>query len=121
MKYKRFEELPVWQDSMKLVKHIYQSIKLQKFSNDFDLINQIKRSVISVPSNIAEGFARKTSNEFLRFLDITLWSLAELKTQIYIAFDIWYLNKKDLDSFLDDIDNIEKQIKSLILYLNSNN
>ena len=47
--------------------------------------------------------------------------MAELKTQLYIAFDIWYLNKKDLDSFLDDIDNIEKQIKSLILYLNSNN
>ena len=119
MKYTKAEDLPVWKDSISLVKKLYKEINNWSFKNDFVLQDQIKRSVISIPSNIAEGFSRKTWNEFLRFLDISLWSLSEFYTQIYIAYEIGYLNKEKFDSFNKEISNIEKQIKSLILYLNN--
>ena len=121
MKYKKVEGLPVWKDSIELVKILYEEINNNSFKNDFALQDQIKRSVISIPSNIAEWFARKTWNEFLRFLDISLWSLSEFKTQIYIAYYIWYIEDDKLNMFIKLIENIEKQIKSLILYLNNTN
>ena len=120
MKYTKAEELPVWKESIKLVKMLYDEINNNSFKNDFALQDQIKRSVISIPSNIAEWFSRRTWNEFLRFLDISLWSLSEFKTQIYIAHYIWYINEDKLNLFIDLISEIEKQVKSLIIYLNNN-
>ena len=99
MKYSRAEELPVWKDSIKLVKILYEEINNWTFKNDFTLQDQIKKSVISIPSNIAEGFAKKTWNEFLRFLDISLGSLSEFYTQIYIAHEIWYLTPRKICTF----------------------
>jgi len=121
MKYEKVEQLPIWKLSMNLVKELYLEIKNNKNLNkDFALQEQIKRSVISIPSNISEWFWRKTWNEFVRFLDITLWSLYEFKTQVYICREIWYISNDRLHFFLDEISKIERQIKSLILYLNNN-
>ena len=90
MKYNKVEEMPIWIESMSLVSSFYNLIKTNSLlRKDFALLDQMKRSVISIPSNISEWFARKTNIEFKRFLDIALGSLSEFKTQIYICNMVW--------------------------------
>ena len=118
MKYTKIEELPVWKDSIKLVYKFYKLTKNNSLlSKDYILLDQMKKAIISVPSNISEWFARKTNTEFKRFLDIALWSLSEFKTQIYICNMVWYIEEKVLNKFLEEIVFIEKQIKWFIKYL----
>ena len=118
MKYTKIEEIPVWNDSLDLVANFYFLLKDNLLlKKDFALQEQMKRSIISVPSNIAEWFARKTNVEFKRFLDIALWSLSEFKTQIYICNKIWYIDNVIMTNFLNNILDIEKQIKWFIKYL----
>ena len=86
MKYTKIEDVPVWNDAMNLVVKFYSLLdKNKRLAKDYPLQDQMKRSVISIPSNIAEGFARKTNTEFKRFLDISLGSLSEFKTQVYVC------------------------------------
>jgi len=118
MKYEKIEDMSVWKESMFLVSDFYKLIKDNYWlSKDYALLDQMKRSIISVPSNISEWFARKTNTEFKRFLDISLGSLSEFKTQIYICKMVWYIDDKILNSFLDKILSIEKQLKWFIKYL----
>ena len=88
-----YTDLEVWKESRKLVKEIYTATK--KFSNDelYGLSSQIKRSAVSVPSNIAEGCGRRTSKDTIQFLYISRGSLYELETQVYLALDLNYLNQ----------------------------
>ena len=92
-----FRELKIWQRSMKLVGQIYEITK--KFPGDerFGLMLQIRRSSISVPSNIAEGFARRGNKEYRRFLYISLGSCAELITQLVISSNLKYIRKDEMD------------------------
>ena len=90
------KDLEAWKKSINLVTAVYSEIK--KFPEDerFGLISQIKRAAISIPSNIAEGAARYSDKEMLRFLDISLGSLAELETQFIIAENLGYFNNEKL-------------------------
>ncbi len=88
MKFNRFEEIEVWQLSRKLVKDIYKITTEPAFSKDFGLKDQIRRCAVSIPSNIAEGYERKSNVEFIRFLYISKGSAGELRTQLYIAYDL---------------------------------
>ena len=82
---KKFEDLIVWQEAMLLVEMIYSNMKNCK---DFGLRDQMQRSSVSVPSNIAEGFERKTNKEFIQYLFIAKGSCGELRTQIYLAVKV---------------------------------
>jgi four helix bundle protein len=93
MKSKRFEDLEVWQLSRELVKSIYKLTSGTRFSKDFGLANQIQRSAVSIMSNIAEGFERKSKKEFISFLSIAKGSCGELRSQLYIGLDLSYINK----------------------------
>jgi len=118
MKYSKIEDMPIWKEAMSLVENFYKLAKSNNLLNkDYALLDQMKRSVISILSNISEWFARKTNTEFKRFLDISLWSLSEFKTQIYICEMVWYIEKTTLNEFLNRILSIEKQIKWFIRYL----
>ncbi|GAA6135454.1 four helix bundle protein [Oceaniserpentilla sp. 4NH20-0058] len=79
------EKLTVWQDSMALVEVIYQFCLSMPTSEKFGLISQMQRAAVSIPSNIAEGAARDTTKDYLKFLVIARGSLAELETQIKIC------------------------------------
>ncbi len=115
----RYEDLKVWKKSISLVKEIYRI--LEKFPQDelFGLISQIKRAVISIPSNIAEGKGRKSRKEFIHFLHISLGSLYELQTQLIIAKELKYINDENLLILKNKMDEIEKMINSLISYTKS--
>jgi four helix bundle protein len=117
---KDFRELKIWQRSVKLVGQIYEITK--KFPRDerFGLVLQIRRSSISIPSNIAEGFARRGNKEYRHFLCISLGSCAELITQLVISSNLKYIRKDEMDELLDEIVQISKMIMGLIKKIDEN-
>ena len=117
MQKSRFEEMDVWQDSMNFCETIYDLSEKERFSDDYDLKKQIRRSAISIPSNIAEGFERDSDTEFARFLRIAKGSAGELRTQVALAHRIGYLSETTTKKLLEKIENISKQIYGLIQYL----
>ena len=90
---KTFRELIVWQKSMDFVTEIYKVSKPFPDDEKFGLTSQMRRSAVSIPSNISEGYGRDGLNDYLRFLNIAISSLFELQTQIEIAFNLKYLDK----------------------------
>ena len=83
----------VWQNSLKLVKQIYNLTGKFPLEEKFGLANQIQRAAVSIPSNIAEGYGRNSNKEMIRFLSIAKGSLYEVETQLYIAIDLKYLSE----------------------------
>lgn len=111
MGYNTFEELPVWQEAYKLALKIY---KLTKDTKDYALRDQMRRSAISISSNIAEGFERSSSKEFVQFLFIAKGSTGELRSQIRLANGIGYINKKTFDVIVTKCESISRQIMGFI-------
>jgi len=109
-----YRDLIVWQNSIKLAKDVYQLT--QKFPKQevYALSDQIRRAVVSVPSNIAEGQARKSPADFTRFLHIALGSLAEVDTQLILAQEFGYLVQEDVDSMDIQIQDLRKKLYALI-------
>ncbi|MFC1844494.1 four helix bundle protein [Thermodesulfobacteriota bacterium] len=93
-KVEKFEDLIAWQKARELTKEIYSVTKNGEFKKDFGLRDQIQRACVSIMSNIAEGFNRASRAEFHQFLVIAKGSCAEVKTQLYIARDIGYVDDK---------------------------
>ena len=91
MTVKRYEELVVWQKAMLLAKRVYGLQKQLPKEEIYGLGDQIRRAVVSIPSNIAEGFGRDTDKEFKHFLSIARGSLFETKTQLQLAENLGYL------------------------------
>ncbi|WP_417611300.1 four helix bundle protein [Owenweeksia hongkongensis] len=89
-----FKELKIWQKSMELVSDVYQASLNMPKSQQYSLVDQIQRSAVSIPSNIAEGSGRGTNNEFVRFLNISNGSCCELETQLLIAQNLNFLEKE---------------------------
>ncbi|HUQ31006.1 MAG TPA: four helix bundle protein [Pyrinomonadaceae bacterium] len=90
----RFEDFIAWQKARVLAAEIYKVTDEGKFARDFGLRDQIRRAAVSIMSNIAEGFERGRSTEFHQFLSIAKASCAELRSQLYIAFDAGYLKQE---------------------------
>jgi four helix bundle protein len=118
-KIKTFEELTSWQEARKLVNSIYALTNKDKFSRDFELKAQIRRSAISIMANIAEGFHRNSDKEFLRFLDYARASLAETTSHCYIALDQEYISGEELNEIKELSDSVWKKINKFISYLSN--
>ncbi len=93
MKITSYKDLTVWQKAIELVLLIYQTTNTFPNSEEFGLKSQMRRSVVSVPSNIAEGRNRSSRKEFCQFLYIALGSIAELETQTEIAYKLHYVKE----------------------------
>ena len=113
-KIKSFKDLRIWQKGIEIVTDIY--ILTKKFPKEelFSLTSQLRRSVISIPSNIAEGFKRFHNKEYKQFLFITLGSCAELETQIIIAKELKYINENEEAKLVEKLDHICRMTSSLI-------
>ena len=105
-----FEDLEVWRRARLLAVEVIKSFRECR---DFALLNQITRSAISVPSNIAEGAERNTKPEFAQFLGYAKGSLAELRTQIMIARDLEYLDPQQAGNMLDEALQLSRMLYRL--------
>ncbi|KPK76528.1 MAG: hypothetical protein AMJ89_04020 [candidate division Zixibacteria bacterium SM23_73] len=110
MKVEGFEDLRAWKGSRELVKKIYSLTKRRDFAKDFTIVNQIRKAVISVMSNISEGFERGSNKEFIQFLYMAKASCGEVRTQLIIAYDQSYIDQKDLT----EVGNLAKCVSGLI-------
>jgi four helix bundle protein len=110
-----YENLKVWQLSMDLVTNVYSLVKLLPKDETYALSDQIRRSAVSVPSNIAEGSSRNSKKEFTQFLYISLGSICELETQLIIAENIGYIT--DTSAIRSEIFVIKKMLNALIASL----
>ena len=113
-KIKNFQDLRIWQKGIEVVKDIY--ILTKKFPKEelYGLTSQMRRSAVSIPSNIAEGFRRYHNKEYKQFLYITMGSCAELETQIVISHDLNYLNDTDKIEIIEKLKYICRMINQLI-------
>ena len=116
----RLEDLKIWQISKEIAVSIYK-LKEEKLNKDFSFRDQIRRSSVSVTSNIAEGFGRDGNKEFIQFLSVAKGSLFELKTQLLIAVEIDYLSLEEMNSFGQKIEELIRLITGLMNYLKSSN
>jgi four helix bundle protein len=107
-----YKDLTVWKEAINLVEDIYKVIKFFPKEEAYALSDQIRRAVVSIPSNIAEGANRNTDKEFIQFLYIALGSASEVETQLIIANRLRYI--KNIQAELEHINKIRKMINGLI-------
>ena len=117
MKAKSFEHLPVWQDARRLVNMIYQLTSLNKFQRDHGLRDQIQRAAVSIMNNISEGFERDNNKEFVKFLGYAKGSAGEVRSMLYIAYDLNYITEDMFNSNYNKSIDIIKQISNFKKYL----
>ena len=113
MAVRNYKELIVWQKAMEVAEQAYRLVKLLPKEETYALSDQIRRSAISIPSNIAEGQARNSSKEFMKFLSIAKGSAAALETQLLLAVRIGYFTESDITPTIDLIVEVTKIINTL--------
>lgn len=115
-----YKGLKIWHRSIELVEQVYILTDQIPKNEIYGLIGQIKRSAVSVPSNIAEGAGRSSDKEFIRYLSISTGSLNELNTQLVIARRLNFINEDVLQKIEDDINEIHKMTYNFKSQLESN-
>ena len=112
-----FEDLFIWQKAIEFAKEIYFITEKKNLKNDFGLKNQMRDSAVSISSNIAEGFERRSRKEYLNFLNIAKGSAGEIRSQLYVAFEVGYLEKIELEDLREKAKflsgSISNHIKSI--------
>jgi four helix bundle protein len=111
---KNYKDLKVWQRSYQLCLEIYKITKEFPREERYGLTSQIRRAAVSIPSNIAEGYGRKTTLEYIRFLYIAYGSNCELETQILLSGDLCYTKSGKLEMLMEGIREVERMLKALI-------
>jgi len=116
---KKFEDIEAWQKARELAKTIYDVTAAGKFSRDFGLKDQMRRSAVSILSNIAEGFERGGDKEFVQFIAMAKGSSAEVRAQLYVAFDQGYVDQETFECLSDSTIQINRMLSGLMKYLRS--
>ncbi|MXN92689.1 four helix bundle protein [Flavobacterium sp. Sd200] len=117
-KLNSFEEIIAWQKARELNTEIYRVTNNNEiFAKDYGLRDQMRRSSVSISSNIAEGFERETAKEFIRFLYIAKASAGEFRSQLYLASDLGYISNEEFDNLSLKVSDISKLLSGFIKYL----
>ena len=111
---KSYRDLQVWQEAVDLVELVYRASAAFPADERFGLTSQLRRSSVSIPSNIAEGHARPSTRDYLRFLGISLGSLAEMETQLLIAQRLEYIDDALLDRICQASDRIGRMLRAMM-------
>jgi four helix bundle protein len=111
-----YKKLEVWQESKGLAVYIYNITKQGEFNKDYSFRDQIRRAAVSIPCNIAEGDESGFNKLGIRYFHNAKASLAELETQLEIAFEIAYVHEKDFKELSLIIETISKKLRRLIQY-----
>ena len=115
-KINTYRDLLVWQKALKLARFVYEVTGKRSYpvQEQYGLVNQMRRAAVSVGSNIAEGQARSSTRDFIRFLYMSKGSLAELDTQSTISRDLGFMAEEDYGTVLTKIDELQRMLFSLI-------
>ena len=116
-----YRDLVVWQKSMQLVTEIYRATNCFPKSELFGLCSQMRRAIVSVPSNIAEGQGRDSSKEFIRHLSFAYGSLMETETQLQISANLGYIEQAEVDRLLRNAAEIGRMLNGLSRSINKAN
>jgi len=111
---KSFKELRVWQESYALCLDMYRMTKGLPKEEKYGLSSQLRRAAVSIPSNIAEGYGRKTTQEYIQFLYVAYGSECELETQVQLCRDLEYIGQDVFDMVHKRIKSVERMLKALI-------
>ena len=114
-----FEDIDTWKDARILVKAVYEVTGEGRFARDFGLRDQIRRAGVSTMSNIAEGFERRSNKDFIRFLYMAKASAGEVRSQLYVAADLGYLDNQRTGEFVELVQGVSRRIAAFIKYLKS--
>ncbi len=115
--FRCFEDIQAWQKARSVIKDIYLESDKGRFATDYDLKRQVRRSAISIMANIAEGQGRRTDKDFANFLNMSLGSIAETKSHLYLALDLKYLEKEIFDELYLRIDEVGRMVYALNQHL----
>jgi four helix bundle protein len=115
--FQKFEDIEAWQRARELTCEIYTVSNKNPFSKDFGLRDQVRKTGVSIMSNIAEGFERDGTKEFIQFLSVAKGSSGELRSQLYVALDQGYLEKERFERLLGIVLETSRMIGGLINYL----
>ena len=115
-----YKDLVVWQKGMQLAKEVYQLTQSFPAEEKFGMVSQMRRAIVSVPSNVAEGQARNTTGEFVQFVSHAEGSLAELDTQIRLSIELGFCREATVKSIQELIIEEQKMLKSLRRSLKAN-
>jgi four helix bundle protein len=117
-KIENFEDLRVWQRGIELTKQIYLTTSQGEISKDFGLKNQLRRAAVSVPTNIAEGFERRSRKEYVNFLNIAKGSAGEIRSLLRIAIEVGYLEEKTYLQLYSQAKELSRMLASQIKAIN---
>jgi four helix bundle protein len=117
----RFEDIEAWKTARIMTRCVYRVSSEGQFARDFVLKDQMRRAVVSVMSNIAEGFESRTPKLFINYLGIAKASAGELRSQAYIAFDAGHINQAEFEQLFDLVEKCSCQLSRFITYLQSRN
>ncbi len=121
MKYKRFEDLPVWQDARRFTSFVYQLIdKNPLLKKDYALSDQLRRAAVSVLLNISEGFERGSNKDMAHFVDFAKGSSGEVRSINYILIDNKYIDMEDFNKLKQETENLSTQLSNFKKYLLKN-
>lgn len=121
MSGKRFEDLPVWKDSRELVREVFGIGRKKTLVREYSFRNHIERTAVSIMANIAEGFERDGDKEFVQYLSQAKASAGELRSHLYVALDMNFIELKEFDSIMHKVISISKQLSGLIRYIRRSN
>ena len=114
MHLQSYKDFQVWQRAMDLTVEIYKLVKLLPKEETYALSDQMRRAVVSIPSNIAEGQGRNSTKEFINFLSISRGSQRELETQLQICIRLNYITEQEAENALNLCEEVGKMLNSLI-------
>jgi four helix bundle protein len=114
---KQFEDMELWQAAREITRLIYQISSKGYFAKDFGLRDQIRRSSVSILSNISEGFERDGNKEFIQFLSFAKGSCGEMRAQLYVAFDQKYIDEDTFNNILEKARDLSRMMSGFIKYL----
>ena len=116
-KIDKFEDLEAWRLARALTLKIYTATRTGEFAKDFGLKDQIRRASVSIVSNIAEGFDRKSNKQFIQFLEIASGSSSEVKALLYVALDVGYISQDQFSDLFADASRVGQMLTKLLQYL----
>lgn len=111
---KTYRDLVVWQKAISFVTDVYKLTKVFPKYEQFGLVSQMRRCSVSIPSNIAEGYGRRSSGDYVRFLQISMGSIFEIQTQLQIALNLQFVGPRESDQIYEGSREIERMLSSLL-------